>query len=451
MNHFHIVKEKLQNKTGKIGVIGLGYVGLPLAMEMVKGGFRLYGIDLDKRKVESLLSGKSYIQDVPSTVVADAVDSGRFIPTTDYSVIQELDAISICVPTPLSENQEPDTSFIKSVVNEIKKYVKKGTLIVLESTTYPGTTEELIQLELEAIGLTAGVDLFICFSPERVDPGNRNFNTHNTPKVIGGTTERCKELGVLLYSNVVKTVVPVSSPKVAEMSKLLENTFRSINIAFVNELAMMCDKMGIDVWEVIRAASTKPFGFMPFYPGPGIGGHCIPLDPMYLSWKAKEYRFYSKFIGLAQSINDTMPEYVLHYVAQVLNIYAKSIRNSKVLILGMAYKPDVDDLRESPGLEIYELFKESGAKVQFYDPHATSFRDDQGNVVHSVKYDSSAFAGYDCMVLITNHHSFRYQELADLGVPIIDTRNAFADIKSDNIYKLGTGITKTDRKVIVGA
>lgn len=451
MDFYHALKDKLQNKTAKVGVIGLGYVGLPLAMEMVKGGFTLYGIDLDNRKVESLLSGKSYIQDVPSTVVADAVSSGKFIPTTDYSQIQELDTISICVPTPLSENQDPDTSFIKSVVSEIKTYMKKGTLIVLESTTYPGTTEELIQLELEDLGLTVGVDFFICFSPERVDPGNRNFNTYNTPKVIGGTTEACMELGVLLYSNVVKTVVPVSSPKVAEMSKLLENTFRSINIAFVNELAMMCDKMGIDVWEVIRAASTKPFGFMPFYPGPGIGGHCIPLDPMYLSWKAKEFRFYSKFIELAQSINDNMPEYVLHYAAQVLNIYAKSIRNSKVLLLGMAYKPDVDDLRESPGLEIYELFKESGAKVQFYDPYATSFKDAHGKNVHSVKYDSAAFAGYDCMVLITNHRSFSYHELAELGVPIIDTRNAFAGIKSDNIYKLGTGITKSDRKVYVGA
>lgn len=448
--YYNILKEKLQNKTAKVGVIGLGYVGLPLAMEMVKGGFNVYGIDLDSQKVESLLSGKSYIQDVPSSVVADAVQAGKFLPTTDYRVIKQLDMISICVPTPLSENQDPDTSFIKSVVCEIKKYMKKGTLTVLESTTYPGTTEELIQFELEAQGFKAGRDFFLCFSPERVDPGNRNYNTYNTPKVIGGTTEACKELGVLLYSHVVKTVVPVSSPKVAEMSKLLENTFRSVNIAFVNELAMMCDKMGIDVWEVIRAASTKPFGFMPFHPGPGIGGHCIPLDPMYLSWKAKEFRFYSKFIELAQSINDNMPEYVLTKAAQVLNMYAKSIRNSKVLILGMAYKPDVNDLRESPGLEVYELFKESGAKVDYYDPYATSFRDEQGNIVESVQYDASAFAGYDCMVFITNHRSFSYHELAELGVPIIDTRNAFAGIKSDNIYKLGTGIKKTDVKVAVG-
>ncbi len=451
MNHYSLLKEKLQNKTGKIGVIGLGYVGLPLAMEMVKGGFTVYGIDLDMEKVKTLLSGKSYIQDVPSAVVADALYAGKFIPTTGYGIIQELDMISICVPTPLSENQDPDTSFIKSVVREVKNYMKKGTLIVLESTTYPGTTEELIQYELEAQGLSTGVDFFLCFSPERVDPGNRNFNTYNTPKVIGGTTEACRELGVILYSNVVKTVVPVSSPKVAEMSKLLENTFRSVNIAFVNELAMMCDKMAIDVWEVIRAAATKPFGFMPFQPGPGIGGHCIPLDPMYLSWKAKEFRFYSKFIELSQSLNENMPEYVINKTAQVLNIYAKSIRNSKIMILGMAYKPDVDDLRESPGLEVYRLFQESGAKVEYYDPYATSFQDHNGKIVHSVKFDAAEFAQYDCMVLITNHRSFSYHELAELGIPIIDTRNAFADIISDNIFKLGTGINKNEVKVLVGA
>lgn len=450
MQHYRRLKQKLQNKTGKIGVIGLGYVGLPLSMEMVRGGFTVYGIDLSLDKVESLNRGVSYIQDVPSPSVADAVQSGAFIPTTDYGVTRMLDVISICVPTPLSENQDPDTSFIKSVVRELKKHMKKGVLIILESTTYPGTTEELIQFELEKQGLQAGKDYFLCFSPERVDPGNRNYNTYNTPKVIGGTTEACKELGVFLYSHVVKTVVPVSSPKVAEMSKLLENTFRSINIAFVNELAMMCDKMEIDVWEVIRAASTKPFGFMPFYPGPGIGGHCIPLDPMYLSWKAKEFRFYSKFIELAQSINDNMPDYVVQKASQVLNLYAKSIRNSKVLILGMAYKADVDDLRESPGLKVYELLKENGAFVEYYDPYATSFLDEQGNTVYSVKYDPAAFARYDCMVFITNHRCFSYHELAALGVPIIDNRNAFAGIQSDNIYKLGTGIKKSEAKVAVG-
>ncbi|MCR8636619.1 nucleotide sugar dehydrogenase [Paenibacillus radicis (ex Xue et al. 2023)] len=450
MSAYSNLKYKFQKKTAEIGVIGLGYVGLPLCMEMVKGGFTVYGIDLDFRKVESLRKGESYIQDVPSEEIQKAMESGRFIPTDDYHTVQKLDAISICVPTPLSDNQDPDTSYIRSVVLEIKKNLKRGALIVLESTTYPGTTEELIQFELEAQGLKVGRDFFLCFSPERVDPGNPSFNTYNTPKVIGGTTEACMDLGVILYSHVVENVVPVSSPKVAEMSKLLENTFRSINIAFINEMAMMCDKMDIDVWEVIKAASTKPFGFMPFHPGPGIGGHCIPLDPMYLSWKAKEFRFYSKFIELAQSINDNMPEYVRYKASQVLNMYAKSIRNSKILILGMAYKPDVDDLRESPGLELYELLQESGAYVDYYDPHAGSFRDKQGHTIHSVDYDLSALAKYDCMVLITNHRCFNNRELADLGVPIIDTRNAFENIQAKNIYKLGTGIRKQEVKIAVG-
>ncbi|NQX62884.1 nucleotide sugar dehydrogenase [Paenibacillus qinlingensis] len=450
MNAYNQLKYKFQTKTAEIGVIGLGYVGLPLCMEMAKGGFTVYGIDLDFRKVESLQSGQSYIQDVPSEEVVKAIESGRFIPTDDYHTVQRLDAISICVPTPLSENQDPDTSYIQSVVREIKKNLKRGALIILESTTYPGTTEELIQFELEAQGLKVGKDFFLCFSPERVDPGNPKFNTYNTPKVIGGTTEACIDLGVTLYGHVVKDVVPVSSPKVAEMSKLLENTFRSINIAFINEMAMMCDKMDIDVWEVIKAASTKPFGFMPFHPGPGIGGHCIPLDPMYLSWKAKEFRFYSKFIELAQSINDNMPEYVRYKASQILNMYAKSIRNSKILILGMAYKPDVDDLRESPGLELYELLRESGAKVDYYDPHAVSFLDKDGETVQSVNYDLSAFAEYDGMVLITNHRCFNNRELAELGVPIIDTRNAFVDIPGDNIYRLGTGIRKSEVRLAVG-
>jgi UDP-N-acetyl-D-glucosamine dehydrogenase len=440
MFYFNMLKEKLQNRRAKVGVVGLGYVGLPLAMEMVKGGYTVYGIDLDERKVAALKKGESYIQDVPTSVLTEAINQGQFIPTEEYSVIQELDAISICVPTPLSDNQDPDTSYIQSAVNEMKKYMKKGTLIILESTTYPGTTEELIEFELQKLGFRVGEDFFLCFSPERVDPGNDSFQTYNTPKVIGGTTETCKELGVLLYSCVVKTVVPVSSPKVAEMSKLLENTFRSVNIAFVNELAMMCDKMGIDVWEVIRAASTKPFGFMTFYPGPGIGGHCIPLDPMYLSWKAKEFHFYSKFIELSQSINDNMPEYVLNKTAHVLNIFAKSVRNSRVLILGMAYKPDIDDLRESPGLEIYELFKENGGRVEYYDPYATTFRDKNGHIVESIAYDTREIRKYDCMVLVTNHKSFNYPELAALGVPIIDTRNAFAELDSPNIYKLGAGL-----------
>jgi UDP-N-acetyl-D-glucosamine dehydrogenase len=446
MGRYEDLKQKIADKTAKIGVIGLGYVGLPLAVETIKSGYTVYGIDLHVGKVESLRAGVSYVQDVSDDTVRECMNTNRFHPTADYSVIGQLDAVSICVPTPLSPNQDPDTSYIINVVNQLKTYMKQGMLITLESTTYPGTTEELIQWELEKLGYQVGADFFLCYSPERVDPGNRKYSTYNTPKVIGGTTDKCVELGKLLYSNLVQTVVPVSSPKVAEMSKLLENTFRSVNIAFMNEMALMCDKMGIDVWEVIKAASTKPFGFMPFYPGPGIGGHCIPLDPMYLSWKAKGFRFHSQFIDIAQSINDSMPEYVLHKTVQVLNLYAKSTNNSRILILGMAYKPDIDDLRESPGLEIYELFVKNGAKVDYYDPYARQFVNKAGAVVESIHYDLEKFRSYDCMVLITNHSCFDYKELADLGVAIIDTRNAFDGVEGSHIFKLGKSVTLKPQK-----
>ncbi len=430
----------IENKQAKLGVVGLGYVGLPLAVEMVRQGFAVYGIDVDERKVAMLRQGQSYVQDVSSEKLAEALADGRFVPTTDYAVLSELDAVSICVPTPLSANQDPDTSYIVYVVNQIKKYMKKGLLIVLESTTYPGTTEELIEQELKRLGHVAGRDYFLCFSPERVDPSNEKFATYNTPKVLGGTTPECANLGCLLYENIVERVVPVSSPKVAEMSKLLENTFRSVNIAFINEMAMMCERMGIDIWEVIKAASTKPFGFMPFYPGPGIGGHCIPLDPMYLSWKAKGYRFYSSFIELAQSVNSNMPYYVVNKTANILNEDSKSLRKSRILILGMAYKPNVDDLRESPGLEVYELFREGGAIVDYYDPFATSFRDQHDATVHSVPYNLEQFRTYDCFVLITDHDAFDYGELASLGVPIVDTRNALKAYDLPHIYKLGAPV-----------
>ncbi len=441
MDRSTALQQKLETKTAKVGVIGLGYVGLPLAIEMANCGYSVFGIDLDLKKIECLRQGESYIRDVPSELVEKSVTSGNLIPTSDYRVLKELDAISICVPTPLSANQDPDTSYISQVVDQIKNYMENGPLITLESTTYPGTTEELIQWELEKLGYRAGEDFFLCFSPERVDPGNNRFHTKNTPKVIGGTTDKCLQLGVLLYSQFIDNIVPVSSTKVAEMSKLLENTFRSVNIAFINEMALMCERMGIDVWEVIKASATKPFGFMPFYPGPGIGGHCIPLDPMYLSWKAKGFRFFSKFIDLAQSINNNMPDYVVYKASNILNKYAKSIRNSRVLLLGMAYKPDIDDLRESPGLQVYELIKEAGALVDYYDPHALSFVDKHGNVVKSVTYDLRAWREYDCMVLLTNHSSFDYRELANLGVAILDTRNAFDGIEVPHLYKLGAAIS----------
>lgn len=438
--HYRTLLEAIESKNAVLGVVGLGYVGLPLAVEMVKQGFQVIGIDLDPAKINRISQGDSYIHDIPSATLAEVVKSGRFKATDDYSSIKDIDAISICVPTPLSENQDPDTSYIVMVVEQIKRYMKKGILITLESTTYPGTTEELIQYELEKLGYTVGEDFFLCFSPERVDPSNTRFNTFNTPKVIGGTTEACLTLGMAVYSKYVETVVPVSNPKVAEMSKLLENTFRSINIAFINEMAMMCDRMGIDIWEVIDAAKTKPFGFMPFYPGPGIGGHCIPLDPMYLSWKAKGFRFYSQFIELAQSTNDNMPYYVVNKTSKILNEYAKSIKKSNILVLGMAYKPDISDLRESPGLEVYELFKDSGAHVQYYDPFATSFRDKNGVTVNSIEYDLDKFRAYDCIVLVTNHSGLDYAAIADLEVPIVDTRNAFKEFKLPHVYKIGHSV-----------
>jgi len=446
MDRYTALKQKLETKTAKVGVIGLGYVGLPLAVEMARCGFTVFGIDLDINKIETLRQGESYIRDVPDHAVQQVMQEGRFVPTSDYRVLKELDTVSICVPTPLSANQDPDTSYISRVVDQIKNYMEIGPLITLESTTYPGTTEELIQWELEKLGYHTGQDFFLCFSPERVDPGNHRFQTRNTPKVIGGTTEKCLELGVLLYSQFIENIVPVSSTKVAEMSKLLENTFRSVNIAFINEMALMCERMGIDVWEVIKASSTKPFGFMPFYPGPGIGGHCIPLDPMYLSWKAKGFRFFSKFIDLAQSINNNMPDHVVYKASAILNRYAKSIRNSRVLLLGMAYKPDIDDVRESPGLQVYELFREAGALVDYYDPHAHSFVDKRGEVVRSIAYDLNKMREYDCMVLLTNHSAFQYRELADLEVAILDTRNAFDGIEAPHVFKLGASIPSTSPK-----
>ncbi|WP_454191964.1 nucleotide sugar dehydrogenase [Paenibacillus sp. Marseille-Q7038] len=437
---FHTLMNAIESKKAVLGVVGLGYVGLPLAVEMVKQGFTVIGIDLDPSKVESIYQGESYIHDISSEDLKTVMQSGRFQPTTDYSMLRVIDALSICVPTPLSENQDPDTSYIETVVEQIKLHMKEGMLITLESTTYPGTTEELIEQKLEAIGKKVGEDYFLCFSPERVDPSNGRYTTFNTPKVIGGTTEECLKLGAALYSQYVETVVPVSNPKIAEMSKLLENTFRSVNIAFVNEMAMMCDRMGIDIWEVIDAAATKPFGFMPFYPGPGIGGHCIPLDPMYLSWKAKGFRFYSQFIELAQSTNDNMPYYVMNKTATILNEYAKSIRKSNILLLGMAYKPNIADLRESPALEVYELFKEAGANVEYFDPYADTFRDKHGETVHSVEYNPANFKGYDCIVLITNHKNLEYDEIASLAVPILDTRNAFKEYPLPHIYKIGHSV-----------
>lgn len=441
-NYYRQLREKIKNHNAKVGVIGLGYVGLPLAVELSKSGYVVYGIDLDNKKIDQLLNGNSYIMDISNEEIEFITKSCNFTPTSNFEIIKDLDAVSICVPTPLTKFQEPDMSYIIAAMNEIKKYMHKGLLITLESTTYPGTTEELIEQELNNQGYIVGDDYFLCFSPERIDPGNTYYNTRNTPKVLGGTTKGCTKLGVDLYSNFINTIVPVSSPKVAEMSKLLENTFRSVNIAFINEMAMLCDKLGVDIWETVDAANTKPFGFMKFTPGPGIGGHCIPLDPMYLAWKAKGSNFFSRFIDTAQEINKQMPEYVYNKVSNALNTHQKPIMGSRVLLLGMAYKPDIDDLRESPGLEVFELLRDSGACVEYNDPHARSFTDKYGEKVSSVELKYSRLSEYDCIILITNHKAYDSNMVVKNSKLIVDTRNAFKEFDDPKIIKIGVDIKK---------
>ncbi|CUB23858.1 UDP-N-acetyl-D-glucosamine 6-dehydrogenase [Bacillus safensis] len=436
-NYYNQLTEKIKNRNARVGVIGLGYVGLPLAVELSKSDYIVYGIDLDNKKIDQLLNGDSYIMDISNEEIKYITKYFKFTPTSNFEIIKDLDAVSICVPTPLTKSQDPDISYIIAVMNELKKYMHKGLLITLESTTYPGTTEELIEQELNNQGYIVGEDYFLCFSPERIDPGNTCYNTRNTPKVLGGTTRKCTKLGVELYSSFIDTIVPVSSPKVAEMSKLLENTFRSINIAFINEMAMLSDKLGIDIWETIDAANTKPFGFMKFTPGPGIGGHCIPLDPMFLAWKAKSSNFFSRFIEAAQEINKHMPEYVYNKVSYALNTHQKPIMGSRVLLLGMAYKPDIDDLRESPGLEIYELLRNGGANVEYNDPHAHSFTDKYGEKIVSVKLEYSRLAEYDCIILITNHKAYDNNILFNYSKLIVDTRNAFKEFDDPKIVKIG--------------
>lgn len=428
--------DAIASRTARVSVIGLGYVGLPLALSIVRAGFRTWGIDVDSRRINQLKDGQSYIVDVSNAELSAALNSGLFEPTTDSSVLASSDVIIICVPTPLRKSKDPDLSYILNAVETIKQNIHPDVLIILESTTYPGTTDELIADTVQALGFKVGEEVFVCFSPERVDPGNAVYKTTNTPKVIGGVTSACGEVGSAFYGKVMDTVVRVSTARTAEMVKLLENTFRAVNIGLVNELALMCERMGIDIWEVVDAAATKPFGFMPFYPGPGIGGHCIPLDPMYLFWKAKMYDFYGKFIELASDINGNMPRHVLYKVAEALNLVSKSIRGSSVLILGMAYKKDVNDLRESPSLEIYKLLKAQGALVDFHDPFISEFH--EGNdTIKGVPLTAEGLASYDCVVLATNHSVFNYQWIADHARLIVDTRNAFKGIRAPHIVRLG--------------
>lgn len=431
------LRQMIDDGSAVVSVIGQGYVGLPLAMTLCGSGVKTYGIDVNAERVAQLAKGESYIIDVPGQQVSEALAKGLYFPTTDFSVVAQSQVVVICVPTPLRKSKDPDVSFILDAVAQIKAHMHKDLLIILESTTYPGTTDELIVEDISKMGYTVGEDFFVCFSPERVDPGNPVFHTHNTPKVLGGVTPSCLDLGTTLYGKVMDKIVPVSSARVAEMVKLLENTFRAVNIGLVNELALMCERLNIDIWEVVDAAATKPFGFMPFYPGPGIGGHCIPLDPMYLSWKAKMHDFYNKFIELASDINGNMPRHVVTKIAEVLNLEGKSIRNSRILLLGMAYKRDIDDLRESPSLEVYRLLTLQGALVDFADPLVSSFREGD-EVVERTELNETNLAQYDCAVLTTNHTAFNYNWLAANAKLIVDTRNAFKGIRAPHIVRLGT-------------
>ena len=434
------LKTKLENRNATAAVIGLGYVGLPLAMEITAAGFDVIGIDLDSSKIDILKQGRSYILDVSEKDIGDTIQSGKFKPTSDFSVLANADTVSICVPTPLSKSRDPDISFILSATEEIRKYLHRDQLIVLESTTYPGTTDELIVPELETSGLRVGSDFYVAYSPERIDPGNATFTTRNTPKIVGGVTPRCTEIARLFYSQFIDQVVPVSSTKCAEMVKLLENTFRSVNIGMVNELALMCDLLGVDVYEVIDAAATKPFGFSPFYPGPGLGGHCIPIDPHYLAWKLKALNFQARFIGLAAEINGMMPAVVSSMVADGLNRVSKSIRGSKVMILGVAYKKNVSDCRESPALDVMRLLGEKGAILSYSDPLVPTVHLGR-RTLKSIGTSPAQIAEHDCVIILTDHSSYDIREIVESAKLVIDTRNATKDLHAfkDRIIKLGAG------------
>jgi UDP-N-acetyl-D-glucosamine dehydrogenase len=428
------LSEKIASKTARVGIIGLGYVGLPLAVEFAKAGFTVTGIDLIQSKVERINAGNSYIQDIESAEVAALVEAGKLHATTDFSVVAELDTINICVPTPLRKTKDPDMSFIVSACQEIAKFVHPGMLAILESTTYPGTTDELVLPMLSSTGMQVGSDFFLCFSPERVDPGNARFQTRNIPKVVGGVTPACTKLGAEFYAQALDTVVPVSSTQVAEMVKLLENTFRMINIGLVNELAMMCERMSINIWEVIDAAATKPFGFMPFYPGPGLGGHCIPIDPFYLSWKSKQAGIEARFIELAGYINGQMPHFAVEKVQNALNDRGKAVKGSHVHILGVAYKRDIDDVRESPALDIIHLLQRRGAKVTFSDPYVPSIRIEDGILTSTEVMDAVAQA--DAVVIVTDHAQVDYAPIVAKAALIVDTRNALRKFNAPNVIRL---------------
>ena len=417
------LKSKIDDRTARVHVIGLGYVGLSLAVELAKAGFAVRGIDIDLERVTQLNRGESYLVDVATETLAPLVAQGRLTATTAFDEVGQADALIICVPTPLRKSKEPDISFIVASLESLLPHLHQGQLLVLESTTFPGTTEEVVQPRLESVGLVVGVDVFLAFSPERVDPGNRKFTTANIPKVVGGVTRGCTELAATLYGHVTTSVFEASSPRVAETAKLLENTFRSVNIALANELAFACRKIGVDPWEVIEAAATKPFGFMPFYPGPGIGGHCIPVDPLYLSWKVRLTGYEAQFIALADQINRAMPEHVVHLVADALNEHGRAVRGASILVLGVTYKADVNDIRESPALEILELLARRGAQVSYADPFTPQLILD-GLKLSAVEPLAETLAAADCVLILTSHSSFDYGLIAQQASLVVDTRNA---------------------------
>jgi UDP-N-acetyl-D-glucosamine dehydrogenase len=428
---------KIEKKTAKVGVVGLGYVGLPLAVEKAKAGYNVIGFDIQMKRVDMVNNGVNYIGDVVDSDLKDIVASKKLFATEEYSMISDVDFVAICVPTPLDKYRQPDTSYVESSCREIAKYMHKGMLIVLESTTYPGTTEDVVMPILEDIsGLKCKTDFYLAFSPERVDPGNLIYKTKNTPKVVGGIGSDCTEVAAAFYRSVLDSdIFEASSPKVAEMEKILENTYRNINIALANEMAIICDKMGIDVWEVIEAAKTKPYGFKAFYPGPGVGGHCIPIDPFYLTWKAREYDYHTKLIETASEINTYMPDYIVTRIARILNRSEKAIKGSKILILGVAYKQDIDDFRESPAIKVIEKFQVEGADISYYDPYVPEIMI-RGEKYRSIDIENSLSA-YDIAILTSCHTTFDYKYLAENLNLIFDTKNGFVQIENrKNIERL---------------
>jgi len=430
------LKNKIANKAAKVSVIGLGYVGLPLAIEIGKAGFSVIGIDVNREKVNKINSKNSYIPDVTKEALTRLVSQKKLIATSDYKILKEIDIVSICVPTPLRKTREPDISHIIDAVSRVSQYLHQGQLIILESTTFPGTTKDIILPELEKRSLKVSKDFFLVFSPERVDPGNKKYTIRNTPKVIGGITSQCTEIAKFFYEQIVEEVILIASTQEAEMTKLLENVFRNVNIALANELALMCDRLEIDIWNVIEAAATKPFGFMPFYPGPGLGGHCIPIDPVYLSWKAKTYGFYSKFIEFAEEVNKNMPFYVVRKITDALNIHKKSINGSKILLLGVAYKENVGDVRESPALDIIEILSQKGAEVIYNDPYVPQIKIGERKW-ESLSLNENLLSQADCIVITTAHNDYDHKWIVENAKLIIDTRNATKNLSNkEKIIKI---------------